>query len=158
MELSVSESGTPTLRKINPHGLEILQDIVRHASSQHPLAEARFYPDPTTQDDVLNEDWKGLVQPELHTSFQAARDVVQADLRRLTKCGQLSAGEIPLNHINAWLNALNQARLALAEEYQITDVHFSAQLLINADAERRAAYLKMDCYALLQEWLIQQAV
>lgn len=156
MELRVTKNGTPSLRKITPYVFEMLQDIVKHASSDHPLAEGRFYPDPTTSDELLIEDWKGLVQPELQAIFQSSRDVVQADLRRAVNRNELLSCDIPLHHVNDWLNALNQARLALAAEHQLTDAEMASDISPTQSQERAAVLIKMHCYAYLQEWLIRQ--
>ena len=115
-EVSIQKNGALKFDFVAPHLYEILCGIREAAETPDPRVEARFFPEPSEGDDSLAEDWKAFVQPDLHEGFQSARETVAADLRgaKERKTGHFTF-TIPKAHIDAWLSALNQARLALAE-------------------------------------------
>ena len=115
MKLTATEGGALELEEIPPFLFELLKAVPLRAASSDPQVENRFFPAPA-EDELLVEDWKSLVQPELHELFLSAREVVQADLRSASITGEGISMEIPSNHMDAWLNTLNQSRLAIAEE------------------------------------------
>ena len=159
MNVQVSTDGVFSLSEINPILFDLLREIILCGSSSDPRAEARFYPSPVEGNEIadLREDWKSLVQPELQMAFQQARDVVQADLRHASENEDGFAFQIPRHHADAWMNALNQARLALAEEHQLTEGDLSEHVLPSISGQREMILLQMNFYAFLQEWLVQMA-
>ena len=116
MEFYETKSGRLGFRDIPPVLAELLRQIILHEVYDAEEVEERLYPSPSleAEEEDLREDWKAHVQPELHEQFQSARQVVEADLRGMKEDGDLSSLEFPLRHAESWLNALNQARLALA--------------------------------------------
>lgn len=80
----------------------------------------RLFPDPS-EDDETRKDWARLVQPELYALLASAREIVQRDLGGLVSSGGLCRLEIPAPHVNAWISALNAARLALGAVHGIED-------------------------------------
>jgi len=159
MNVQVSQDGLFSLSEINPILFDLLREIVLCASSSDPRAEARFYPSPVEGNDIpeLREDWSSLVQPELQAAFQQARDVVQADLRNASETDEGFAFQIPRHHADAWMSALNQARLAIAEEHQLTEDDLNENVLPAISGQREMILLQMNFYAFLQEWLVQMA-
>lgn len=157
MELEISSNGAIALRSISPFFLVLLQSIVESAGSNDPRVENRLFPSPTSdrQEKNLEQDWKSLIQPELSASFLAAREVVQSDLRRVSeKDGEFSF-DIPRNHVDAWLNALNQARLSIAEENHFGEADLSADIPQTISDQRSYDLLQINLYGFLQEWLIR---
>lgn len=156
VSVQILENGTVSFDGIGEPLFEMLKQIKGIAECGDPDVEARFFPDPSDgmECDDLNQDWKAYVQPELQSGFQSARDTVAADLRRATikEDGSCSFG-IPAQHIDQWLSALNQARLALCELHQFTEKEMSAKV-DNPDDPRELALIQMNVYATLQEWLI----
>lgn len=121
-----------------------------------PRVESRFFPVPTEEEDAeaLCEDWKAFVQPDLHNDFQSAREAVSADLRRAGKNPDGSRSfHIPPAHIDHWLSALNQARLALAELHQFSERDMSRSPG-DIDDPREYALMQMGIYGTMQEWLV----
>jgi hypothetical protein len=80
-------------------------------------ARRRLLPDPTT-DRTINADWQQTIAPELRHMFVAAGDTVTRDLAGITPDGELT---FAAEHLNAWMSALNEARLILGEIFRITD-------------------------------------
>ena len=159
MHVQVVQDGSIGLRGINPFLFDLLREIVRCGASGDPRVEARFYPPPVEEGDLsdLREDWKSLVQPELQAAFQQARDVVQADLRNATETEDGCAFQIAPHHADAWMSALNQARLALAGENHFTEADLSADVPSAVGGPTERALLQMHFYAFLQDWLVQMA-
>ncbi|MHC4971966.1 MAG: DUF2017 family protein [Planctomycetota bacterium] len=80
----------------------------------------RLFPDPS-EDDEIRKDWARLVQPELYALLASAREIVLRDLGKLAPSGGVCRLEIPAPHVNAWISALNAARLALGAVHGIED-------------------------------------
>lgn len=154
--IRVLEDGGILFEGIGPLLHTILTQIRRAAELDDPRVEARFYQTPSNEPDAdsLREDWKAFVQPDLHSGFAEARETVEADLRRSTLDaeGQRSL-LIPQRHIDHWLSALNQARLALAEFHSFTEAEMGRQPN-DLDDPREYSLLQMNIYGLMQEWLV----
>ena len=121
-------------------------------------AAERLYSNPSEEAE-LNADWKEYVHPDLKQLFESANDVVNGDLAGIQ---QTSKGEkpefalrIPLSHAESWLSSLNQARLALAADFDIaeTDMGSGPKTI---STERELAIFQIDLYAFLQECLVQR--
>ncbi len=96
--------------------LHALPEILEQRDS--PAARQRLLPHPTTTDATANAEWQLAVAPELRHAFVAAGDTVTRDLTGVTADGQLT---FVAEHLNAWMSALNEARLILGEIFHITD-------------------------------------
>ncbi len=95
-----------------------------------PDASARLFPNPTTADDKINKEWQQMVSPELRHLFVAAAETVTRDLTALTgNQGAPGAYEVtfPVEHLSAWMSALNQTRLILAEVHKIDEEDMQRQ-------------------------------
>ena len=89
-----------------------------------PDASARLFPNPTKADDKINKEWQQLVSPELRHLFVAAADTVTRDLTAMVgDNGDPEVYEVTfaIEHVGAWMSALNQARLILAEVHKIDE-------------------------------------
>jgi hypothetical protein len=118
-----------------------------------PAANARLFPCPTeTPEPELNEEWAQFVVPELREGFAVAQSEVDADLEPLRR-GE-PGWEIPAEHIEGWLSALNQARLALAARHGVTEEDMDAPDPSAIEDERGLALVQIHLYGLLQECLI----
>ena len=118
-----------------------------------PAATARLFPDPMAgKEEKISQEWAEYVAPELREGFENASTTVEADL------GALMAGEdltIPLDHVDAWLNALNQARLVLAARFEVTEADMDNSEPFDSQNEREKAISQIHVFGLLQECLIQ---
>ena len=146
------------LREIHPLFASLLVDLPKVAS-RHKKAQARLYPDPTggAGDAQLRCDWKEHVRPGLERLFATSRDIVARDLESLGPNGQGNKVVIPANHLDAWLNALNQARLVIVEENKFGEQELSGSEPPDLSTRRGLSLLKIHFYAHLQELLVEAA-
>ena len=89
-------------------------------------AEQRIFSAPAAdpKEKKLCEEWKSYVEPELRRLFQSSIETVTSDLVQLNgneKSLRNCTLRIPLDHADAWLNALNQARLVIAAKYDFSE-------------------------------------
>jgi len=157
VEIHFSENRLTELRDVQPFLFELLKEIVVVAGSTDPRVEARFFPLPIADGDEsgLADDWNAYVQPGLQDGFREARDVVQADLRGASARGDNYFLEIAFPHIEAWLSALNQARLAISEEHGFGERELSEEIPPAIGSLRDRALLQMHFYGMLQEWFVR---
>ncbi len=123
--------------------------------AERDKAAERLYPDPG-EGSELDADWATLVRPELAHLFQSAEETVKQDLRSLKKLKERDGFEIliPLAHLEAWLNCLNQARLILAEQIHYTEKDHGREFRLPPRSAREQALFQIELYGLMQEWLI----
>ena len=154
MKLAATEEGALDLEEIPPFLFGLLQAVPLGAASKDPRVETRFYPVPAL-DDLLVEDWKTLVHPELQETFLSAREVVLADLRRTSEAEGRFSMEIPPNHMDAWLSTLNQARFAIAEENHFGEKDLAEEIVPDSSDPRSLALFQISFYGFLQECLVK---
>jgi len=135
---------------------DMLRELPAWHAGMSPSAEERIFPQPTDAEGEaeFRGDWKAHVQPGLHEGFLQARDVVAADLRTMKTSGRHSALAIPLAHVPDWINAANQARLALAATHGFDENDMARPADFPATTPRQIARLRMDVLASLQEALL----
>lgn len=141
------------LGSLPSHIVAMLQQIPSAEELSSPFAEERLFPEPS-DDSHLVDDWKAYVQPDLHEAFRSARDVVDGDLKRMKEVGGIYSLEIPLNHADAWLNALNQLRLSIAAAHQLGDEELSRDEMPDAETPRELATLRVHFYGYLQHVIL----
>lgn len=160
MEFYRSGKSRLGFRHIHPLLAELVRSLpdIIDPDALSDAAEQRIYPEPATgaELDDLRADWKAFVQPGLQEHFRSSRDVVAADLKSITRKKDEFEFTIPAKHAEAWLNALNQARLALA-----ADLNFDEKLLGSSDApdlssDRGLTAFRINLYAFMQQCLIEQ--
>ena len=144
------------LRDIHPLFVSLLTELPKVAS-RHKKAQARLYPDPIGGEDhtEFRRDWKEHVRPELERLFASSREIVARDLSALGGNGTKLV--IPSGHLEAWLNALNQARLVIVEESNFSEADLDHREPPDLATRRGMALLKMHFYAHLQELLVEAA-
>lgn len=144
---------------IHPLFAELLAELPRSAG-RHDNARARIYPDPFVSEngaEEASEDWREHVHPELERLFAASRETVSADLGESPAGSTASRCVIPRAHIDAWLNALNQARLVIVEENKFGERELSGSEPPDLSTRRGLSLLKVHFYAHLQELLVEAA-
>ena len=160
MEFFNSGKSRLGFRRIHPLLAELVRSVpaLVESGDLSDAAEKRFYPEPTTSAgmDDMRSDWKAYVEPGLHEHFRSARDTVSADIKAMAeKKGEFEL-VIPPKHADAWLNVLNQARLALA-----ADLGFDEKLLTSTDppdlgSDLGLTVFRINLYAFMQQCLIEQ--
>lgn len=157
MEFFATAKGKMGLRHISPLLADLLREIPHCLKEDSELEEARLFPSPNSDPDEeqLREDWKAYVEPELHEWFLSARQVVEADLRSMKEREGGYMVEIPYKHAEAWMNAVNQARLVLAARYQFDERELRRAGPMPIQSERDYALLQMGLYEALLAWLVE---
>lgn len=156
MKIKLLSNGSIFFDEVGYPLFQILSSIREPVESGDPLVEARLFPHPSEDsgETELLDDWKSLIEPDLHDNFLAARESVAADLRgAVNNPDGTKQFTIPRSHIDFWLSALNQARLALAEIHQFTDADLSRPPF-DLDDDREFALMRMGIYGSLQEWIV----
>lgn len=159
LKIQLLPNGSVFFDQVQDAFYQVLCTIREPVESGDPLVESRLFPQPSedNRESDLLDDWKSLVEPDLHDSFLAARETVAADLRNAQRNPNGSIHfTIPRSHIDLWLSALNQARLALAEIHQFNDADLS-RAPEDLDDPREFALMRMGLYGSLQEWLVSVA-
>ncbi len=107
------------ISELDPFLAELLRQIPGSANPEGaPAAEQRLFSLPTNRKETeICAEWKTYVEPELRSLFQTATQTVAIDLEQLNGNEKSLANRtlrIPAKHADAWLSALNQARLVIA--------------------------------------------
>lgn len=154
MNIERDEEGDFIFSEVDPPILEMFLAIPSAVDPKGSRAAGeRLFPDPVAGKDAsVSEEWAEYVRPELREGFENASTTVESDLEPLMKSGELT---ITLEHVDAWLNTLNQARLVLAARFEVTEADMNREGASSAVNERDAAISQIHVYGLLQECLIQ---
>jgi len=148
------------IRELDPFLAELLRQIPESAQPKDsPAAQERLFSPPATPEEkVLCEEWKLYVVPELRRLFQSATETVRQDLQQLRCTNKPFANctlSIPMAHADAWLNALNQARLAIAATYQFSD-HELCDYRSPLGSRRDLSLFQVNFYGFLQELILRE--
>ncbi len=158
MRLRRTSTDSWELRDIHPLLATFLTELPKVAA-RHKKAQARLYPDPIggAAHAEFRRDWKEHVRPELERLFASSRDIVARDLSAPGGHNHGTKVAIPCAHLEAWLNALNQARLVIVEESNFTESDLDHHEPPDLATQRGLSLLKIHFYGHLQELLIEAA-
>ncbi len=137
---------------------ELLQQIAVSAQSDDPAVQSRLLSSPTqSTEPELESDWKKYVHPELRRIFQTAIEVVQTDLADFPPetPADFYTLPIPVSHLDAWIHALNQARLSLAATFEFQEEEMERELATDGDT-RALALFQTHFYAFLMECFLRE--
>jgi len=159
MEVS-SKNGALEITEIDPFLAELLCQIPGSTKPDGiPAAEARIFSATAGPNEKeFCAEWKLYVEPGLRKHFQNATELVETDLR------QLEANEKPFanralriqrEHSEAWLNALNQARLTIAAKYDFTEAELCDHYRSPIGSRRDLALFQVNFYGFLQEFILR---
>jgi hypothetical protein len=136
--------------------LEYLPQIL--AQRDAPEAQRRLFPPPSNQRG-LNEEWENYVTPELRHLFASAAETVARDLTGLERDPQnkhLSRLSFPAAHTDAWMNALNQARLILAARYDVDEAAMDRQDL-DPEQPKDVAIFRIHVFGYILQLFVETA-
>ena len=110
------------ISELDPFLAELLRQIPESTNPEGAeAAETALFSAPAEPiEKELCAEWKVYVEPELRRLFRTATETVAADLEQLNGNEKSFANctlRIPTKHAEAWLSALNQARLVIAAKY-----------------------------------------
>jgi uncharacterized protein DUF2017 len=152
--------GDIEIADLDPFLAELLRQIPASADPEGvPAAEARLFSSPSSQSDKeLCQEWKLYVEPELRRLFLSSTETVAEDLKQL--CGEEKSLanhtlRIPAKHMDAWLNALNQARLALAAKNDFTDLELGDHNRSPVGSRRDLSLFQINFYGFIQEFILR---
>ncbi len=146
---------------LDPFLAELLRQVPGSTRPEgDPEAEARVYSAPSTApDDALAAEWKSYVRPELRKIFQSATETVASDLTQLNGNEKTFANRtlrIPCDHADAWLNALNQARLVIAARNNFSEAELSDHCRSPIGSRRDLSLFQVNFYGFLQEFILRE--
>ncbi len=149
------------ISELDPFLAELLRQVPESANPEGTAAaEERLYSLPTADSDpAMCAEWKLYVEPELRRLFSTATETVSADLQMLNGSAKPFANctlRIPTQHAEAWLNALNQARLVIAAKYAFTDGELSDHYRSPIGSRRDLGLFQVNFYGFLQEFILQE--
>ena len=106
-----------------------------------------------------NPEWKMYVEPELRRLFQSATETVADDLEQLNGDEKTFANRtlrIPAKHSDAWLSALNQARLVIAAKNNFTENELNDHFRSPIGSRRDLSLFQVNFYGFLQEFILRE--
>lgn len=158
-EVSFQHDGSVLFEPLGPWQVETLLGIPELLAEEQPdEVLERLFPRPSEHDEAINLEWKRLVVPELVTLLASARELVSKDLEGIEPVtpptGATWRLRIPQKHVNAWISALQAARLALAERFHVEEGDMRRPLTAIRN-ERELAIWKIEELGWLQGFLIE---
>lgn len=146
---------------LDPFLAELLRQIPASTNTEgSPSARERLFTTPAdaSQKEICAE-WKLYVEPELRRLFQSASETVASDLKQLN--GKENSASnctlcIPMQHADAWLNALNQARLAIAAECRFNETELCDLNRSPLGSRRDLSLFQINFYGFLQEFILRE--
>jgi len=150
------------ISELDPFLAELLRQIPASTSPEGiPAAQQRLFSSPTNKGEPeLCAEWKQFVEPELRRLFQSATETVATDLEQLNGDEKSLANRtlrIPAKHADAWLNALNQARLVIAAKNNFTETELSDHFRSPIGSRRDLSLFQINFYGFLQEFILRDA-
>ena len=149
------------ISELDPFLAELLRQIPGSTSTENS-AEARerifTAPADVTEKELCSE-WKAYVLPELQRLFRSATETVAADLEQLNGNEKPFANRtlfIPAKNADAWLNALNQARLSIAARNGFTERDLSDNDRSPIGSRRDLSLFQVNFYGFLQEFILRE--
>ncbi len=142
---------------LSPATVATLQGVPMLLESEDERVQKRLLPD--TYDDAEEQrQWHKHAVPELERLFASRAQIVRRDLAALRPMPKSKAKHqlllIPNAHCNAWLAALNAARLALYELNALTAEAMDADGFAQATAKQQEALLRIHLLAEVQSVLL----
>jgi len=150
-EKTIRLTGLNSLAASCLHGIE---EILAHRDS--PAAGRRLMPPPSA-DEAINAEWEKFVTPDLRHLFVTAAETVLRDLTALEvepRRPNHFRIAFPIAHLDAWLSALNQARLILGEQSHVTDEMMERRDL-DPQSEADLAILRIHLLGWVLELLVE---
>jgi len=122
------------------------------------VARQRLFPSPSNGKlPELDKDWLEYVEPELSEFFTSNLKVVDRDLKGFPSETSEDLGytlRIPVSHLEAWIHALNQARLTLAARHNVTEADMNGENPIDG-GERSIALFQEHFYGYMIECFVR---
>src|ERR1700719_1477835 len=146
---------------VDPFLAELLRQIPASANpADSPAAQQRLFSAPADANEKETcREWKIYVEPELRRLFQNSIEVIADDLKQLNgkeKSVRNCTLRVPIPHVDAWLNGLNQARLAIAARCNFTDGELGDHYRSPIGSRRDLSLFQVNFYVFLQEFILRE--
>ena len=140
---------------LTPAAVETLKGVPMLIESSDRRVRDRLLPE-TCQDEDDEQHWREHAVPELERLFLSRAQLVRRDLENLRKLPKSVNAVllIPDDHVNAWLAALNAARLALYVLNDMTAEHMEEEGFTTASPKQQEAALRIGLLAEMQAVLL----
>lgn len=155
------QGDTFELAELDPFLAELLRQIPESTKAEGvEAAERRLFslPDESKETELCAE-WKLYVEPELRRLFRSATETVAADLQPMNGTAKPFANctlRIPIKNADAWLNALNQARLVITAKYGFSESELGDRYRSPIGSRRDLSLFQVNFYGFLQEVILQE--
>jgi hypothetical protein len=152
---------TLEISELDPFLAELLRQIPESTKPDGAEpAERRLFSLPAEPNEKeLCAEWKLYVEPELRRLFRSATEIVEADLEVLngnTKSFANCTLRIPTKNAEAWLSALNQARLVIASKFAFTEAELCDHYRSPIGSRRDLSLFQVNFYGFLQEFILRE--
>jgi len=158
MRLTILEDGQAQLNGIDWVTAACLLEVpALLPQAKDGPARGRLFPNPST-DAKVNDDWQHYVTPELETLFAAAGDILAKDIQLLAESKEALKGQsvtFPLRHCDAWISAINQARLILGAQHNVTDADMDDHEFSDPNDPKQQAVLRIHVLGYLLQVLVE---
>ncbi|MEP6936932.1 MAG: DUF2017 family protein [Chthoniobacterales bacterium] len=149
------------IRDLDPFLAELLRQVPPSANPEGvEAAQNRLFSDPVSnREGEMCAEWKLYVEPELRRLFQSATATVTADLQQLNGNEKSFANctlRFALSNAEAWLSALNQARLVIAAKFDFTEGELCDHYRSPIGSRRDLSLFQVNFYGFLQEWILRE--
>ncbi len=149
------------ISELDPFLAELLRQIPESTNREGTeAAEQRIFslPGDVSQTELCKE-WKLYVEPELRRLFESATETVASDLQALNAKSKPFANctlRIPITNADAWLSALNQARLVIASKFGFTEGELGDHYRSPIGSRRDLSLFQVNFYGFLQEFILHE--
>ena len=155
------EGDTLEISELDPFLAELLRQIPESTKADgEEAARARLFSLPADAgEEEICAEWKLYVEPELRRLFQSATETVATDLQPLNGESKPFANctlRIPTKNAEAWLNALNQARLVIAAKYGFSESELGDHYRSPIGSRRDLSLFQVNFYGFLQEFILHE--
>jgi hypothetical protein len=149
------------LSDLDPFLAELLRQIPASTKCDDAAtAEERLFSPPAQPNEKeICAEWKVYVQPELRRLFQSSTETVATDLQQLDGSEKPFSNctlRIPTEHADAWLNALNQARLVIAAKNNFSEGELCDHYRSPIGSRRDLSLFQVNFYGFLQEFILRE--
>lgn len=149
------------LSELDPFLAELLRQIPASTKCDDAaVAEQRIFSAPAQPNEKeLCAEWKLYVEPGLRRLFESATETVASDLQQLNGNQKPFANctlRIPVDHTDAWLNALNQARLVIAAKNNFNEGELCDHYRSPIGSRRDLSLFQINFYGFLQEFILRE--
>jgi len=149
------------IAELDPFLAELLRQVPESTNTEEgDVARQRLFSSPAAASErEICAEWKLYVEPELRRLFQTATQIVAADLQQLNGSAKPFADctlRIPTKNLDAWLNALNQARLVIAAKYDFNEGELCDHYRSPEGSRRDLGLFQVNFYGFLQEFILHE--